>query len=170
MNQKKSIHNAKRKHIHPEYDVLYDWLYATGSLTQQLTQLGQGQFHVEPKQSYFQRPTRQDTVFLQVSHQHTAWFREVLLYGSENMPWVKARSIFPIMGLQKKARIFKTLGQKPIGHFLFQRTTPLCERRVFLTEHGWARQSRYTWHGYNFMVEEIFLPSFVGFLKQKNLG
>lgn len=166
MNQKKSNAVFKHKIFCPEYQILQDWLYATGSLTEQLTQLGQGQFFVEPIKNYFKRPSRTDSLFLNVPHQHTAWFREVFLYGSEPIPWVKARSIFPVLSLQKKARIFKTLGRKPIGLYLFQRTTPLCERRVFFTKEGWTRQSRYTWHGCDFMVEEVFLPSFIAFLKK----
>ena len=56
---------------------LKSWLYASGSLTQQLTQLAGGQFRVEPLQESFQRMQRQDSLWLNMPHQHTAWVREV---------------------------------------------------------------------------------------------
>ena len=103
--------------------------------------------------------------WMQMSHQHTSWVRESYLYGSEQSPWVKAKSIFPILSLQKKARIFQHIGTKPIGWFLFQRTNPLCQRRVVLLDEGWTRQSCYTWHGCKFIVQETFLPAFEHFIQ-----
>lgn len=143
------------------------WLYAQGSLTQQLTQLANGQFKVEPITSSFHRLSLNDAQWLKMPHTHTALVREAYLYGSENEPWVQAKSIFPILSLQKKARIFRHLRNRPIGHFLFQRTTPLCERRVIYLKEGWTRQSCYTWHGCKFIVQETFLPAFEHFLKNK---
>ena len=89
---------------------LKPWLYASGSLTQQLTDLAQGQFHVEPIQEHFQRLSFANAKWMQMSPQHTSWVRESYLYGSEQSPWVKAKSIFPILSLQKKARIFQHIG------------------------------------------------------------
>lgn len=80
----------------------------------------------------------------------------------------KSKSIFPIQSLQKKARIFQHIGSKPIGRFLFQRTTPLCDRRVIRLPEGWTRQSCYTWHGCKFIVQETFLPAFEAFLYQQH--
>ncbi len=144
---------------------LRPWLYASGSLTQQLTDLAQGQFHVEPIQEHFQRLSFANAKWMQMPHQHTSWVRESYLYGSEQSPWVKAKSIFPILSLQKKARIFQHIGTKPIGWFLFQRTNPLCQRRVVLLDEGWTRQSCYTWHGCKFIVQETFLPAFEHFIQ-----
>lgn len=146
---------------------LNTWLYASGSLTRQLTELGQGQFQVEPILEHFQRLTLLDARWMQMPAHHTSWVRESYLYGSESEPWVKAKSIFPILSLQKRARIFQHIGNKPIGWFLFQRTNPHCERRVLWLEDGWTRQSCYTWHGCRFIVQETFLPAFVQFIQQK---
>jgi len=148
---------------------LKSWLYASGSLTQQLTQLAGGQFRVEPLQESFQRMQRQDSLWLNMPHQHTAWVREVFLYGCESEPWVRAKSIFPILSLQGKARRFRHLGQRPIGHYLFQRTTPHCERRILHLNEGWTRQSCYTWHGCKFIVQETFLPAFQQYLRKTKL-
>ena len=145
---------------------LRTWLYASGSLTQQLTDLAAGTFKVEPIQEHFQRLSFSDAKWMQMSHQHTSWVRESYLYGCEHQPWVKAKSIFPILSLQARARIFQHIGKKPIGWFLFQRTNPHCERRVILLEEGWTRQSCYTWHGCKFIVQETFLSAFEQFIQQ----
>lgn len=148
---------------------LRTWLYASGSLTEQLTQVAGGQFHVELIEEHFKRLNFTDAKWMQMPHQHTSWVRESYLYGSEAQPWVKAKSIFPILSLQSRARIFQHIGQKPIGWFLFQRTKPHCLRRVILLADGWTRQSCYTWHGCKFIVQETFLPAFEQFLQQKKM-
>ncbi|MFT4022028.1 MAG: chorismate lyase [Acinetobacter sp.] len=152
------------KSPHP---TLSTWLHATGSLTQQLTQLGQGQFSVQPIAEHCQRISLKDSQWMGVSPRHCAWVREAFLYGSEKEAWVKAKSIFPIKTIQGKARIFRFLGKRPIGFFLFQRTSPECQRRVMYLDEGWTRQSCYTWHGCKFIVQETFLPAFENFLQKQ---
>lgn len=154
--------NLQDRQIDPE---LKKWLYASGSLTQQLTDLAKGEFHVQPTKEHFQRLARPDAMWMNMPHHHTAWVRESYLFGCEKNPWVKAKSIFPILSLQKRARIFQHIGHKPIGWFLFLRTTPMCQRRILRLEEGWTRQSCYTWHGCKFIVQETFLPEFEKFLK-----
>ncbi|OTG83397.1 chorismate--pyruvate lyase [Acinetobacter sp. ANC 5054] len=145
---------------------LKTWLYASGSLTQQLTDLAGGKFQVIPEKEHYQRLTFLDAKWMKMPYQHTSWVRESLLFGCEAEPWVKAKSIFPILSLQSHARIYKHIGKKPIGLFLFQRTNPACERRVLWLEDGWTRQSCYTWHGCKFIVQETFLPAFEHYIQQ----
>jgi chorismate lyase len=159
----KRVRALQDKRMSPE---LRQWLYASGSLTQQLTDLGQGEFKVIPTQEYFQRLNHADAKWMNVSHQQTSWVRETLLYGSEEHAWVKAKSIFPITSLQKRVRIFQHIGRRPIGYWLFKRTNPACERRVVWQEDGWTRQSCYTWHGCKFIVQETFLTAFEQFIQQ----
>lgn len=147
---------------------LKTWLYASGSLTQQLTDLADGEFSVYPIKEHFQRLHFIDAKWMGMPLHHTSWVRESFLFGCEEQPWVKAKSIFPILSLHKKARIFQHIGKKPIGWFLFQRTNPACERRVIWLEDGWTRQSCYTWHGCKFIVQETFLASFEHFLQKQN--
>ena len=154
-----------KNHNNSMSKALKQWLYASGSLTQQLTALGGGQFRVEPIAENFQRLRFADAKWLDMPHQHTAWVRESYLYGSDDYPWIKAKSIFPILSLKKRARIFQHIGKKPIGLYLFQRTVPLCERRVVYLNDGWTRQSCYTWHGCKFIVQETFLPTFERFIE-----
>lgn len=160
--QKIQSNQIQEQELTPE---LKKWLYASGSLTQQLTDLADGLFTVEPIQEKYQRMSVMDSRWMRMPAYHVAWVRESLLYGCEQQPWVKAKSIFPVLSLQKKARIFKNIGKKPIGRFLFQRTTPLCERRVIRLEEGWTRQSCYTWHGCKFIVQETFLASFEQYIQ-----
>ena len=146
---------------------LKTWLYAQGSLTQQLTDVAGGIFKVQPIQEHYQRMTLIDSQWMKMPYQHTSWVRESYLYGCDDQPWVKAKSIFPILSIHSKARLFKHIRNKPIGKFLFQRTNPLCERRVLKLADGWTRQSCYTWHGCKFIVQETFLPAFEQFLQQQ---
>jgi chorismate--pyruvate lyase len=148
---------------------LKTWLQASGSLTQQLTDVAQGQFSVKPVKEHFQRLNFIDATWMQVPFHHTSWVRESYLYGCEQQPWVKAKSIFPIQSLQRRARIFKHIGTKPIGWFLFDRTEPKCERRVIWLDEGWTRQSCYTWHGCKIIVQETFLPAFLQYLRKTKL-
>ena len=145
---------------------LKTWLYASGSLTQQLTELADGEFSVQPIKEHFKRLNFSDAQWMQMPHWHTSWVRESYLYGSEAQPWVKAKSIFPILSLNKQARIFKHIGRQPIGRLLFQRTTPLCQRRILKLDEGWTRQSCYTWHGCQFIVQETFLTRFEQFIQK----
>lgn len=154
------------KQIYPE---LKTWLYASGSLTQQLTDLADGIFSVQPTKQHFQRLSHANSSWMNMPHQHTSWVRESYLYGCEKQAWVKAKSIFPILSLQGRARIFQHIGTKPIGHYLFQRTDPHCERRVIWLDDGWTRQSCYTWHNCKFIVQETFLPAFIDYLKSKKI-
>lgn len=149
---------------------LKTWLYASGSLTQQLTDLAGGVFSVQPIQEHYKRLRFIDSQWMKMPHQHTSWVRESYLFGCEQQPWVKAKSIFPILSIHSKARLFKHIRNKPIGKFLFQRTNPQCERRVLFLEDGWTRQSCYTWHGCKFIVQETFLPAFEQFLKQQSIS
>ncbi|TCM66635.1 chorismate lyase [Acinetobacter calcoaceticus] len=154
------------KDLNPE---LKSWLYASGSLTQQLKSLAGGVFRVEPTQQYFKKMNFLDSKWMQMPFHHTSWVRESLLYGCEDQPWVKATSIFPILSLQGKARLFQHIGSQPIGRFLFQRHQPLCQRRVLYLADGWTRQSCYTWHGCKFIVQETFLPAFEQFIAAQRI-
>ncbi|MDQ8934791.1 chorismate--pyruvate lyase family protein [Acinetobacter rudis] len=151
------------KDLDPE---LRTWLYASGSLTQQLTELAGGTFRVEPTRQYFEKMNQVDSRWMKMPAHHIAWVRESLLYGCEQQPWVQAKSIFPIMSLQGRARLFQHIGQQPIGRYLFHRHQPLCQRRVLKLNAGWTRQSCYTWHGCRFIVQETFLSTFTDYLAQ----
>ncbi len=164
-NKRTSMIQAKSVPI-----ALKTWLYASGSLTQQLTDVAGGVFKVQPIQEHYQRMAKIDSQWMSMPIQHTSWVRESFLYGCDDQPWVKAKSIFPILSIHGKARLFKHIGKQPIGRYLFQRTNPMCERRVLKLQDGWTRQSCYTWHGCRFIVQETFLPAFEYYLQQQKIS
>ena len=159
----KRNHTSVQNCIDP---ILKPWLLASGSLTQQLTQLAQGQFRVQPLSQHFAQPSRLDSQWLNVPTHELAWIRQSLLFGDGATPWVKAQSIFPLRSLRGQGQRFRHLGSRPVGRLLFERTQPRCERRVLYLPEGWTRQSCYTWHGKRLIVQETFLPAFIDYLQQ----
>ena len=95
---------------------LKTWLYAQGSLTQQLTDVAGGAFKVQPLQEHYQRMSLIDSQWMKMPYQHTSWVRETYLYGCDEQPWVKAKSIFPILSLQKNMlnHFFQFLIRRPL--------------------------------------------------------
>lgn len=159
--------NSRAKVIHHAIDpILLPWLLASGSLTQQLTQLAQGQFRVQAVSQHFAKPSRLDSQWLHVPAHELVWLRRSLLFGCDVQPWVKAHSFFPLRSLSGQGQRFRHLGNRPVGQLLFERTRPSCERRVIKLPEGWTRQSCYTWHGKRLIVQETFLPAFIDYLKQ----
>lgn len=143
------------------------WLIAHGSLTKQLTQQAGGQFRVRPIRQMFARPTLDEARFLQVPPYQRAWIREVELYGCEPVPWVQARSVIPISTVKGRGRRLRHLGSRSLGSLLFSRKAPKCTRQVIALSQGWARRSRYLWHGQPLLVQECFLPSFEQYVQQE---
>ena len=70
--------NVQNAQLSPE---LKTWLYAQGSLTQQLTDAAGGLFKVQPIQEHYQRMTLLDSQWMLMPHQHTSWVRESYLFG-----------------------------------------------------------------------------------------
>ena len=73
---------------------LKTWLYAAGSLTQQLTQLAGGQFKVEPLQQSFQRLNLQDAQWMQMPHWHTSWCVKAIYMAVMNSHGSKPKVFF----------------------------------------------------------------------------
>lgn len=139
---------------------LSGWLVAQGSLTKQLTAQAHGQFRVKPFYQAFARPTLEEARFLGVPAHQRAWIREVELYGADTLPWVRARSVIPISTVTGRGRRLRHLGSRSLGSLLFARQHPPCTRQVARLSLGWARRSRYIWHGQPLLVQECFLHSF----------
>lgn len=147
---------------------LKPWLLAEGSLTRQLTQYAHGQFHVAPFFEGFTRVYRHESAFLQMPADQRAWVRQVHLFGNQQQPWVKARSIIPIHSLQGQGRRLKFLGSRSLGSILFARTPPKCTRQIARLPEGWARRSLYIWHHQPLIVQEVFLDAFCQTLKEQS--
>ena len=143
---------------------LRNWLLASGSLTRQLTNLAHGQFHVEPLQQGFSPIYLHESQLLNSAFNQQAWVREVYLFGSEQQPWVKARSIFPLRTLKGEGLRLRYLKNKALGSLLFYRGNPRCIRQIAKLPEGWSRRSLYYWHGQPLIVQETFLPGFEKFI------
>lgn len=160
-NDKSSLRQAP-----PE---LQSWLWASGSLTRQLTQLAAGEFGVKPFRQGFERIYWHESQLMATPMDQQAWVREVYLYGSEPIPWVKARSIIPLRTLKGRGLRLRYLNNRSLGSLLFHRTQPQCIRQVALLEEGWTRRSLYLWHQQPLIVQETFLPEFQHFLFNQNV-
>ena len=56
------------------------WLYASGSLTQQLTDLADGAFKGSTDKEHFQRLQFIDAKWMGIPFQHTSWVRESFIW------------------------------------------------------------------------------------------
>ena len=146
---------------------LRQWLLASGSLTRQLTLLANGQFHVEPLQQGFSSIYWHESQLLNARNDEKAWVREVNLFGCEQEPWVKARSIFPLKTLKGEGLRLRYLKNKALGSVLFHRGQPPCIRQIAYLPEGWSRRSLYYWHNQPLIVQETFLPAFEQFILAK---
>lgn len=146
---------------------LRHWLLASGSLTRQLTVLANGQFRVEPLQQGFSSIYLNESQLLNTGLTEQAWVREVYLFGCDQQPWVKARSIFPLKTLKGEGLRLRYLKNKPLGSLLFYRGQPECTRQIACLPEGWARRSLYYWHHQPLIVQETFLPAFETFIQAK---
>ena len=146
--------------------IIWPWLIAQGSLTQQLRQQAAGQFRVQPLSERLTRPSADEARLLNIPSGQWAWVREVYLFGSDDVPWVLARTIIPMSSLEGYARRLRYLGARSLGSLLFDRHPPTCLRQVAHLPQGWARRNRYVWRGQPLLVQECFLPAFVAHLEQ----
>lgn len=97
----------------------------------------------------------------QLNRPMMAWVREALLYGNDDLPWVAAQSIFPLVSLKGEAKRLQYLQGTPIGYVLFKRQNSLPSSRVIeFTELGWRRSTFYNWYNRGLLISETFLADF----------
>lgn len=139
------------------------WLSDSGSLTQRLVKLSQGNFRVEVVRQGWMRPTRSEAQALGMDHRQFALVREVQLIGNDQ-PWVFARSIIPAATLTGRQRQLKLLGNRSLGSLLFtdpsMQRGPLQISKLQLKDKRqvWARRSVFKLSGKPLLVAEVFLP------------
>ena len=145
------------------------WLLAQGSLTQQLRHYAGGQFRVVPLRESLQHARPDEIKLLRIQRSQRVWVREVLLYGSDQAPWVHARSVMPLRTLKGSGRRLKLLKNRSLGSVLFERggvqQVPLYQQRksreLAQLSEGWTRRTAYVWHHQFLLVQETFLPAFI---------
>lgn len=146
---------------------LLPWLEAKGSLTAMLEAKAGQPLRVQRQYEGYKRLSlEQKRQFgLQgaaLNRPMMAWVREALLYGSDDLPWVWAQSIFPLATLQGEAKRLQQIKATPIGYVLFKRNRSLPNQRTInYTAKGWQRQTCYDWYGRKLTISESFLPAFL---------
>ncbi len=155
-------------------DAWRDWLLDSGSLTRRLQQAYPDDFEVKVLRQSWGIPTAWESRFLGISPRRIASIREVLLICG-GRPRVFARSILPRTSLAGENRCLLSLGNKPLGEFLFTRSDiqrecieisrmPVSHLNQYLQEgyaqgtKAWGRHSRFRLNGKPLSVYEMFLP------------
>ena len=87
--------------------------------------------------------------------------REVLLYG-DKIPLVFARTIIPLLTIEKGLAELGNLGKRPLGDILFEKKIFNKERSAYALfklqqDTFWGRKIRYSVNEQPFSVMEVFL-------------
>ena len=141
------------------------WLQDKGSLTQRLINASSGHFSVHVVSNAWGIPTRSEASALGLKPRQKAIIREVELLCHGHV-WVRARSIIPHNTLTGNLKMFKNIGNKPLGALLFKHKGMIrgalevaCIKATALdnTEH-WARRSVFYLDNKGILVTEVFMP------------
>jgi len=155
---------------------LRDWLLDDGSLTDRLRKGCGGRFGVRVLSEGWRRPRLDEARALALSPAVMAWVREVQLL-CDGEPRVFARTVAPVTTLTGAQRQLVSLGNRPLGAFLF--ADPGMRRSavelscihpgeaMFAEAAGglnpepaciWGRRSVFRVGGKPLLVTEVFLP------------
>jgi chorismate--pyruvate lyase len=170
-------HSPQRRLMPSE---LAPWLTDTGSLTRRLKLHNQHGFSVKVLGNHWIKPLTDESLLLQLPTTQMAYQREVNLLDGDYAN-VYARTVIPLATYQAMKHRFNSLGNKPLGELLF--TDPTVTRgpiqiaslkpgqwlyEMALLEEElrpdelWARRSQFFISGKPLLVNEIFLPTFLG--------
>ena len=150
--------------------LLKTWLTDTGSLTRALTHLAGASFNVSLISQQWQRVLADEAVSLKLRPNSHALIREVELRQGQTA-LVCARTIIPLNTYKKNQLIFRQLGTRSIGEWLF--TNPHIHRgtiEICCTnrQHNlWVRRSLFYIKNDPLMVCEAFLPALNAHLNAK---
>lgn len=155
---------------HPTYDA---WLFNQALLTQQLRDLSQQCFAVQPIIEEWQILRDDECQALNLPLGTKGWVREVYLKGQQQH-WVYARSVAAMSQLQALNFDLTALGTQSLGELLFKQHAfvreslqakhyPACLLpKVIQSEQPstiyWARRSCFTHAALTVLVMEVFLP------------
>ncbi|QWA10933.1 chorismate lyase [Sodalis ligni] len=134
-----------------------DWLLECDSMTRRLERHCRQVSVQRAREGYvFAGEAGDDIALLPASERY--WLREVVLYGDGN-PWLAGRMIIPAAVLEGPACALKTLGDMPLGRWLFRDGMPTRDY-IQLGRAGnlWARRSCLRPHGKPLLLTELFLP------------
>ncbi len=150
------------------------WLLDERSLTAKLQTRSGGQLQVEVLAQYRGRPRLSEARLLRLPPLRQCIVREVLLKGPGNVPWVFARSLFPLTSLTGRLRHLTRLANRPLGAYLFSHAqlerSPIqvaalppgeCDSapEPVRNQPLWGRRSVFYLYNKPLLVSEIFLPA-----------
>jgi len=159
---------------------LSDWLTDPGSLTRRLRQYNSNGFSVKVLGNNAVKPLADESLLLGLPTSQMAYEREVSLMDGDTAN-VYARTVIPLATYQAMKQRFKSLGNKPLGEFLF--TEPSVKRgpievaclkpgqwlyemalleETYRPDRLWGRRSQFEIGGNTLLVNEIFLPTLLG--------
>ncbi|MFT0213362.1 chorismate lyase [Pseudomonas sp. F1_0610] len=155
---------------HPIYDA---WLFNQALLTQQLRDLSQQCFSVQPIVEEWQILRDDECQALNLPLGSRGWVREVYLQGRQQN-WVYARSVAALSQLQALNFDLASLGTQSLGELLFQQhafvrgplqakhyPTHLLPQAIHSEQPSntyWARRSCFSHAALTILVMEVFLP------------
>ncbi|MGB0665025.1 MAG: chorismate--pyruvate lyase family protein [Pontibacterium sp.] len=152
---------ANQRTLAPHW--LQPWLTDKGSLTRALQAYAGDGFNVLMTQQGWQRVFADEAQCLNSRPQSQAVVREVEL-RNHTQALVCARTVIPLNTYRKHQTIFRGLGNRSIGEWLF--TNPVIHRGPIQvhcfnpTTQLWGRRSLFYIDRAPLMVCEIFLPAF----------
>lgn len=132
-----------------------EWLLNEGSLTQKLCEVATD-FNVEIVQERWIAKNSENLT----ACNEDCWLREVLLKNG-NTNWIFAQTLIPKSTIENIAPNIPTLGNKPIGLWLFAQNPTRKKLKWSQAENGlFARYGVFEIEGYSLEVKELFLPEF----------
>lgn len=166
-----TVNAASRAQLPPRWR---PWLLDDSSLTAKLQARSRGHLQVQVLAQYRGRPRLSEARLLRLPPLRQCVIREVLLKGPGGVPWVFARSLFPLTSLTGRLRHLTRLANRPLGAYLFSH--PRLERspiQVAALPPGectsapepvrnqplWGRRSLFYLYNKPLLVSEIFLPA-----------
>jgi chorismate--pyruvate lyase len=159
-------------HTHPE---IYSWLLDTNSLTQRIINYCQTHliedknFSVQVLSETEGMPSQAEAARLKLPINQKAYLREVILYCGKKAV-IYAKTIIPLNTLTGKQRELASLGNKPLGAYLFSQPNLLRDDiEVSQITHLyqqkqqqlWARRSAFYLEKKPLLVYEVFLPNLI---------
>ena len=139
-------------------DEVKSWLLEKGPITKRIK--SQKEFKLQLVHDEVSSVEKIERAFLD-SYLDEIRVREVILFGNEN-PMVFARTLIPVLTIQKGFAGLGEIGNKPLGDILFEKNIFTKDKIVFASfnykkELFWGRKTKYIVKGYPFSVMEVFL-------------
>jgi chorismate lyase len=135
------------------------WLQTPGSLTRRLQGISDGTFEVRViAQGWVCRTITVPGLSRGAATKQMMWSRQVILCGF-GKPWVAAHSLIPVSSVKGRQRRLLTLGNRPLGGFLFrQASLRRAEPQICKINGVWGRRSLFFLEDRPLLVAEFFLP------------